>query len=265
MDADGIGGEDGTAFLLRVRGSALHGSGFGGGGVEEDEAGEVAKFPREHGGGRQVAKAGPLFLRFVVKGFRHGQGAREKSPTRVATPAENRKTPDRRGGNRRLAPLTRFVMTQFRQRKKMVKTGSVTDIIRPMTSGTPTPRTLAAFSLALVAISCPGGEKIDFNRDIRPLLSNRCVACHGPDEEERKADLRLDTAEGAGADLGGYASLVPGDPEASELFYRITTDEEDDLMRLDSAARTTEAAPSLPSSAPSTRCLSRRLARRWPG
>lgn len=73
-------------------------------------------------------------------------------------------------------------------------------------------------------------EEIDFNRDIRPLLSNRCNACHGPDEEERKADLRLDTREGAMMDMGGYAALQPGDPEASELFYRITTDDEDDLM-----------------------------------
>ena len=72
--------------------------------------------------------------------------------------------------------------------------------------------------------------EILFNRDIRPLLSNRCVACHGPDEEERKAGLRLDTADGAKEDLGGYAALVPGDPEASELLYRIVTDDEDELM-----------------------------------
>lgn len=80
------------------------------------------------------------------------------------------------------------------------------------------------------SVTAIGEEKIDFNRDIRPLLSNRCNACHGPDEEERKADLRLDTRDGALMDLGGYAALKPGDPEASELFYRITTDDEDDLM-----------------------------------
>lgn len=74
-------------------------------------------------------------------------------------------------------------------------------------------------------------EEIDFNTDIRPLLSNRCYACHGPDEAERKADLRLDTREGAMMDLGGYSALAPGDPEKSELLYRISLEEgHDELM-----------------------------------
>ena len=46
--------------------------------------------------------------------------------------------------------------------------------------------------------------KIDFNRDIKPLLSNRCFACHGPDEGKRKAKLRLDVFDGATRDLDGY-------------------------------------------------------------
>lgn len=70
-------------------------------------------------------------------------------------------------------------------------------------------------------------ETIDFNRDIRPLLSNRCLICHGPDEEERAADLRLDSLDGATMDLGGYAAIIPGDPAESELFVRITTDDPD--------------------------------------
>lgn len=86
----------------------------------------------------------------------------------------------------------------------------------------------------LVATFCglvSAEEKIDFNREIRPLLSNRCFACHGPDEEERKADLRLDTREGALMDLGGYAALAPGKAEESELFHRITLGADDeDLM-----------------------------------
>ena len=52
--------------------------------------------------------------------------------------------------------------------------------------------------------------KIDFTRDIRPLLSDNCFACHGPDLKQIKADLRLDTREGALSDLGGYSAVVPG-------------------------------------------------------
>lgn len=89
---------------------------------------------------------------------------------------------------------------------------------------------LLANWLLLLAGGSAADRPIDFNEEIRPLLSNNCFACHGPDEEERKADLRLDTHEGAIEDLGGYAALTPGDAEASELFYRITTDDPDDLM-----------------------------------
>ena len=68
--------------------------------------------------------------------------------------------------------------------------------------------------------------KVEFNRDIRPILSDRCYYCHGPDEKTQKADLRLDTREGALAD----GAIVPGKPDESELFYRITTHDEDDVM-----------------------------------
>ncbi|MEM1085322.1 MAG: DUF1553 domain-containing protein [Verrucomicrobiota bacterium] len=73
--------------------------------------------------------------------------------------------------------------------------------------------------------------ELSFNKDIRPILSNACFACHGPDEEERAADLRLDTREGALADLGnGFFAVVPGDPDKSELIYRVTSDDEDEVM-----------------------------------
>lgn len=80
------------------------------------------------------------------------------------------------------------------------------------------------------SIGVRAADEIDFNRDIRPLISSNCIACHGPDEAERAADLRLDTAAGSREDLGGYAAIVPGDADASEMFYRITTDDEDDKM-----------------------------------
>ncbi|MCH2100327.1 MAG: DUF1553 domain-containing protein [Planctomycetes bacterium] len=73
-------------------------------------------------------------------------------------------------------------------------------------------------------------QSIDFQRDVRPILSDKCFACHGPDAAARKADLRLDTREGALADLGGYVAVVPGGAEESELIYRITSEDRRELM-----------------------------------
>ncbi|MFT6180382.1 MAG: hypothetical protein ACJAQT_001594 [Akkermansiaceae bacterium] len=72
--------------------------------------------------------------------------------------------------------------------------------------------------------------KVSFNEDIRPLLSNRCYRCHGPDEGDRQAKLRLDTREGALREHKGFAAIVPGNLEDSELIYRIVTDDEDEMM-----------------------------------
>lgn len=73
-------------------------------------------------------------------------------------------------------------------------------------------------------------DEVRYGRDIRPLLSESCYLCHGPDISTREADLRLDTFEEATRDLGGYAAIVPGDLEASELWYRLTTHRKGDLM-----------------------------------
>ncbi|HMP82031.1 MAG TPA: DUF1553 domain-containing protein [Verrucomicrobiota bacterium] len=74
-------------------------------------------------------------------------------------------------------------------------------------------------------------ERVDYNFQVKPLLSDRCYRCHGPDAGSRKAKLRLDTREGALKKLdNGWAVVKPGDPAKSELIARIFTDNEDDLM-----------------------------------
>lgn len=72
--------------------------------------------------------------------------------------------------------------------------------------------------------------KIDFRTQIRPILSDKCYACHGPDAGQRQTELRLDTQEGAFADLGGYVAVAPGDLESSDLVQRILSDDEDIVM-----------------------------------
>ncbi|MCH2581873.1 MAG: DUF1549 domain-containing protein, partial [Planctomycetes bacterium] len=65
-------------------------------------------------------------------------------------------------------------------------------------------------------------KRIDFNRDIRPILSNNCYPCPGPDEKKRKADLRLDLRDGLYSDHDGVRPVVGGKPGESELYKRIT-------------------------------------------
>lgn len=74
-------------------------------------------------------------------------------------------------------------------------------------------------------------SNISFNRDIRPILSNNCFQCHGPDEKQREAGLRFDTQQGATAKLeSGDRAIVPGKPEQSPLFERITSTDEFTVM-----------------------------------
>lgn len=78
------------------------------------------------------------------------------------------------------------------------------------------------------AVDAP--DPVRYGRDIRPLLSDRCFVCHGPDAAARKAELRLDVRAEATADRGGFAALVPGDAGASELVRRVTSDDPDERM-----------------------------------
>jgi Protein of unknown function (DUF1553)/Protein of unknown function (DUF1549)/Concanavalin A-like lectin/glucanases superfamily/Planctomycete cytochrome C len=64
---------------------------------------------------------------------------------------------------------------------------------------------------------------IQFNRDVRPILSDKCYGCHGPDAVAKKIPLRLDSEAAAKADLGGRRAVVEGDPAASQLVQRITS------------------------------------------
>jgi len=93
-------------------------------------------------------------------------------------------------------------------------------------------------SFQLVACCCligcwsvtAGAAGIDFQRDIRPLLSATCFECHGPDESHREGELRLDLQADAFADRGGYAAFVAGDIEASAALQRIISNDPDELM-----------------------------------
>lgn len=83
---------------------------------------------------------------------------------------------------------------------------------------------------------------VDFSRDVRPLLSQYCFACHGPDEASREAGLRLDRADAALGELpSGATAVVPGKPDASELIARITSSDADLRMPPASSGHTLSA------------------------
>jgi len=80
---------------------------------------------------------------------------------------------------------------------------------------------MAAANFALAA----SDGVVQFNRDIRPILSERCYTCHGPDEGKRQSKLRLDVEAIAKSDLGGHFAIVPGNAVGSELLRRVTSND----------------------------------------
>ena len=82
------------------------------------------------------------------------------------------------------------------------------------------------WALPALAASATSPKKVDYNRDVRPVLSDNCFYCHGPDEKKREAKLRLDVREDAIA----KKAFIPGKPDQSALVKRIFTKDVDDLM-----------------------------------
>lgn len=97
---------------------------------------------------------------------------------------------------------------------------------------------------ALLNLTAAGSvARVDFNRDIRPLMADTCFHCHGPDANTRKGGLRLDLPEESRkAGKSGAAAIVPGNPGKSEIIARILTDDEDDVMPPKSAHKDFTAA-----------------------
>ena len=91
--------------------------------------------------------------------------------------------------------------------------------------------TLLAVAGTLLSASAPAAERIQFNRDIRPIFSDTCYACHGPDENKVKGKLRLDSLEAARkGGKSGEPAITPGHPEKSEVMKRLLTTDADDHM-----------------------------------
>lgn len=96
--------------------------------------------------------------------------------------------------------------------------------------------------LSCLTTTANADEPVDFRRDVQPILSDRCFHCHGPDASNQDSEFRMDSKENVFADLGGYAAVVPGDLDASELHLRIHSTDEFDVMPPRDSNRSLSAA-----------------------
>ena len=93
----------------------------------------------------------------------------------------------------------------------------------------PLRETLLLFVVLLVCRAVPAAD-VTYNRDVLPILSNKCFKCHGADSAQRKAGLRLDVRDSATADRDGSVVISPGKPDDSELVRRIRSNDPDEAM-----------------------------------
>src|SRR5262245_26629883 len=90
---------------------------------------------------------------------------------------------------------------------------------------------LLIFFIVAIRTRAANPAEVDYNRDVRPIFSENCYACHGPDQNKRKAGLRLDRKEDAFAELkSGNHAIVAGDLAQSKLIERITSRDDDEQM-----------------------------------
>jgi len=102
--------------------------------------------------------------------------------------------------------------------------------IRAQVAGWLLPICAMLVAIYAASLAAEAADTIDYNRDIRPILSDNCFACHGNDAKHRKAKLRLDQRDSAVKDRDGFFAIAPGKPDQSETIARITATDPDDIM-----------------------------------